>query len=123
MRTALVTPVVSFPPMAGPGMENVVVVNPPPAALGTEETGKQVMVAVPIAGVVQGDNKQVCLCQGFDNPGRILALANGVAQAGAEALQNGRVEQEVDDFGPGAVEDLGQVLGHCPVVAVETAGG
>ncbi len=78
-----------------------------------QQVGEQVMVAEPVAMLVQRHQKHLVRLQETQHSCAVLAATQGVAQRGAEALLAGRVVQErlyvggqhVDDFFKKVVAD------------------
>ena len=55
---------------------------------------KQVMIAIPLAFVVERDHKQVCSVEGFQCGLALLLTCHSITERAAKALQDAGVEQE-----------------------------
>ena len=100
---------------------------------GAQDLGKEAMVAVPLVLVVEGDEEQVGPLQLFQDglavlgccwPGRVwfpgIPKAEGVAEGGAEPVEDGGLLQKAADRLWLALEHLGhQIVGHVAVIAGE----
>src|SRR5207344_3406476 len=76
-----------------------------------QHVGEQVVVAVPAAAVVEGDQEQVSPLQ-LGQPGLATRLpGDGIAHRATQPVQDGGLQQEVlDGFGLSLQDLLGQVV-------------
>ena len=88
--------------------------------LQAQQLGEQLVVAVPLAMVVQRYQEQVGTLQLAQQLGRPFGLKEGVAQRARKALQDRGSQQEPPDLLRLAGQYLGaQIVGHMAVVAME----
>ncbi|MNZ20855.1 hypothetical protein D3C78_379160 [compost metagenome] len=67
---------------------------------GAQQVGEQVVIAEPVALLVQGHQEHLVGLQVAEDGGAVVALAHGVAELGAEALESGGFIEERLDVGP-----------------------
>ena len=92
----------------------------PAGELHAEQLREQVMVAIPLASLVERRQEQVRALQFAQQRGRPLGLEDGIAQRSGQALQDRRAQQERPDGVRLADQHLrAQVVGDMAVVAVE----
>ena len=85
-----------------------------------QDLAEEVVVAVPAAMVVEGDQRQVRVLEPLEAGRAVLAAGHDVAQRRRQALEDRGLEQEVAGVGRLAVEHLGrQVVDELAVVACE----
>ena len=88
--------------------------------LQAEQLGEQVVVAIPVAAVVERHQEQVGAFQLLQQPRRAVPLQDGVAQGARQALQDRGAQQERPDGVRLAGQHLRpQVVGDVAVVALE----
>lgn len=73
---------------------------------GPQRTGEQLVVAVPVAGVVECDDEQVVCLKSLEELLRVGASGEGVTQPAVHLLQDGRLVQEVATVVVDGVEHL-----------------
>ena len=85
-----------------------------------ENVGKEVVVAIPEAPVVQRDDEEVAALQGLQPRRASLLVGDGVAQWAVQPVQDGGPEQEAADrLGLTPQDLLDQVVHDVPVVSGE----
>jgi hypothetical protein len=85
-----------------------------------EQLAEQVVVAVPGTLIVQRDQEEVGALQPVEDPGRVPALGDGVAQWRRQSLQDRRAPQERLDLGRLGMQQLGpQIVDDVPARAGE----
>ena len=64
--------------------------------LGAQEVSEQVMVPIPLAGPVEGDEQQVRVCERLQHCARAGAAEHRIAQRPAQPIEDGRAREEGD---------------------------
>jgi hypothetical protein len=91
------------------------------AKLQPQQVGEQLMVAIPLAAVVQRHHKQVRRLQLAQQRGRPSGLEHGVAQRTGQPLQHRGPQQEPPQLRWLALQHLDdQIVGHMAVTAGES---
>ena len=57
-----------------------------------ENVGKEVMIAIPVALVIQRNDKQVASLQGLQQRVAFLLAGDGIAQRATQPVENGGLE-------------------------------
>ena len=87
---------------------------------GTEHVGEEMVVAEPVALVVQRHDEQVVSFQGLQHAPAIVPAGERIAQRGAEPVEDRGLQQEGTDAVGLTVQDfVDQVVDDVPVVAGE----
>ena len=85
-----------------------------------QDVGKQVMIAIPLAPVVQRHHEQVGALQTVQRRRAVCLPADGLAQRTAQPLQNRSLQQEAADRFGLALQDLfDQIVDDVAVAAGE----
>jgi hypothetical protein len=91
-----------------------------PLQLGSEQVAEQVVVAVPLASAVQGDQEEIGLGQRLQHLGRALGVQDRIAQWSTHPVQHRRTGQERHLSGGKPRQQLRvQVVDDEPVVSGE----
>ena len=86
-----------------------------------ENIGKEVVIAIPLALVVQRNDKQVASLQGLQQHFAFFLTGDGIAQRAAQPVENGGLEQEAADrFGLTLQNLFDQIVHDVPVVSGES---
>ena len=64
--------------------------------LGLKHLPEEVVVAIPVALMVEGDDEQVVVLQPLERLRGVVALEHRVAEGGAHAVEDGCPNQEVE---------------------------
>ncbi|MDP9207529.1 MAG: hypothetical protein M3O65_03335 [Actinomycetota bacterium] len=92
----------------------------PAVELHAEQLREQVLIAIPLAPIIQRNQEQIGAFQLLQQPRRPLRLQHGVAQRAGQALQDRGAQQEPPDGVRLAGQHLrAQVVGDMAVVAME----
>src|SRR3972149_6365127 len=83
-----------------------------------QHIGEKVMIAIPLALVVERDDKQVSALQGSQHSPAAILCGHGVTQGTTQAVENGGLQQEIAHALGLAFENLpGQIIEHKAVTA------
>ena len=83
-----------------------------------EHFGKEVVIAIPVALVIQWHDKEVATLQGFQACAAFLLAGDGIAQWAMQPVEDGGLEEEVADWGGLTLQDLfDQIVHDIAVVA------
>ena len=74
--------------------------------LGSKEVAEEVVVAVPLAAIVERDDERVRACQGLERIGGVLSAEHGVAEGRRHPSQDRGGEQECPQILRLASQDL-----------------
>ena len=86
----------------------------------SQDVGEQMVVPVPGALVVEGNEEEVVAVEVLQRPGAVGAPGDGISEGAGKPVQNGRVQQEVPDGSRLTGEDLvGEVVDDGSVAAGE----
>ena len=86
--------------------------------MSLEDVRKELVVAKPVAFIIQQVDKQVASLQGTQQHVAFLLLGDSLAQRAAQPIENGRLQQEAPDLFGLMLEDLfDQVVHNVPVVS------
>src|SRR5215213_3643646 len=89
--------------------------------MDTENFGKEVMVTIPPAPVIQRNDKEVATLQSFQHNSGVLPVGDGISQRAAQPLENRGLEQELPDTFGLALQDLfNQIVQDVAVVSSES---
>ena len=85
-----------------------------------QHIGEKVMIAIPLALVVERNDKQVAALQGFQHSPAAILCGDGVTQGTTQAVENGGLQQEIaHTFGLAFENFFGQIIEHKTVTAGE----
>ncbi len=85
---------VSFVPSGGSKVQDRDLVRLPPAQFSLKELSKELMVAVPVTAVVQGDDQKVAAVEPLENPVGPPDVESGVAKGTAHTVQDRSAGEE-----------------------------
>ena len=85
-------------PVAGPLVQARHLVGVLGEQARAQDVGEQVVVAVPTALGIEGNQEQVAALEVLEHPGAVGAASDRVAQGSGEALEDGGVDEEVADL-------------------------
>ena len=86
----------------------------------TKNIGKKMVIAVPVALVIQRNDKEVASLQGFQSRVAFLFTGDGITQRAIQPIENGGLEQEsADRFGLTLQNLFDQIVHDVPVVSSE----
>ena len=86
-----------------------------------ENFGEEVMVAKPLALIIQWDDKEVASLQGLQPRLAFFLVGDGIAQRAVQPVENGGLEQEAPDAFGLALQDLfDQIVHNVAVVPGES---
>ena len=89
--------------------------------MGGQHVGKEVVVAKPVAFIVQRHDKQVAALQGIQQQHAVVLAGDGIAQRATQPVENGGLEQEAPHTFGLALEYLFDEIVHdVAVVAGES---
>jgi hypothetical protein len=112
--------VVGLGPAAGPQVQHRDLLGLLALQAGPQDVGEQVVVAVPLPPVVQGDDEEVGALERRQHVAAVGAAGDGVAQRAREPVEDSGVQQEPADRVGLVLQDLlDQVVHDVPVVAGE----
>ena len=85
-----------------------------------EHVGKEVVIAIPVALVIQRHDKEVASLQGLQAHAAPRLAGDGIAQRAIQPVENGGLEQEAADrFGLTLQDLFDQIVHDVPVVSSE----
>ena len=85
-----------------------------------QNLGEEVMIAIPLALVVERDDKQVAALQGLQHSSAIFLFGDGIAQRATQPIENGGLQQETaDTLGLALQNFFDQIVQHKTVAAGE----
>ena len=85
-----------------------------------EYFGKEVVIAIPVASVIQRHHKEIASLQGFQARAAPWIAGHCIAQRAIEAVENGRLEQKAANRLRLTLQDLfDQIVHDVPVVSGE----
>jgi hypothetical protein len=93
-------------PLRGPQVEAGDVARPLLEQVGSEDVGEEMVVAVPVAAVVERDDEQVRTLEGLEHRPAVVPAGDRVAEGAAEAVEDRGVEEEPADVVGLSAEDL-----------------
>src|SRR5258707_9221137 len=87
-----------------------------------EHVGKEVVIAIPVALVIQRNDKVVAALQSRQPRGAFLLAGDGIAERTTQPVENGGLEQEaadrcaltLQDLFDQIVHDVPMISGECP---------
>ena len=86
-----------------------------------EDVGKEVVISIPVALVIQWDDKQVASFQDLQHLSTVVSARDGIAKGTVEPFENRGLHQEAPDtFGLTMQDLLHQVVRDVPVIAGES---
>ena len=86
-----------------------------------QNIGKEVVIAIPLALVIERNDEQVAALQGFQHPFAIFLPGDGIAQRTAQPVENGGLQQEAaDTFGLALQNLFDQIVQDKTVAAGES---
>ncbi|HMN59056.1 MAG TPA: hypothetical protein PJ988_01755, partial [Anaerolinea sp.] len=107
-----------FEPYARPLVQAGHLIGPGGCQVRSEHIREQVMIAVPLALVIQRDEEQVAAFQGIQHCITIYPLGNGITQRSAQPVEYRGLQQETAHLLGLARKHLsGQIIEHKAVAA------
>ena len=96
----------------------------PPLELGAQQLGEQVVIAVPLAMIVERRQEQVGVLEADQQVGGVAAAGGGVAERAGHPLEDRRLDQEVAHRGLQGIErNLGEVVADVARGSAEAGDG
>jgi hypothetical protein len=87
-----------------------------------EDVREEVVIAVPLASVVEGDDEDVAALEGFQHRFAAGLAGDGIAKGAVHPLEDGGLQQEGPDRGGLALQDLfDQVVDDVAVITGKIA--
>ncbi|WP_419875124.1 hypothetical protein [Candidatus Pristimantibacillus sp. PTI5] len=85
-----------------------------------ENLGKEVMIAIPAALVIQWNDKEVASLKGIQLYAAFLLTGDGIAQRTMQPVENGGLKQEASDMVGLTLQDLfNQIVHNVPILSCE----
>src|ERR671916_511582 len=78
----------------------------------SEYVGKEVVIAIPLAPIVQRNDKEVAALKGLQPRLAVLLAGDGIAERAMQPVENGGLQQEAADRFGLALQDLIDQIVH-----------